>query len=1815
MKDHRFVKRLLVSLFLLLCCRLDAGTAKLDFEDLPLPANTSWNGTSGEAGFNSSGVFLPHAWQGSFDWTGFAYSKLTDTQLEGQTGQHTAYPGGGAEGSATYGIACTSASGNSLLRLPEAAYLSGVYLANTNFAYYALTTEANTYTEWDYPGKKFGPGDLYYVDIIGFDENYHQTGTVRHYMAYGSDIKTEWEWVRLSDLGKVRYLRFYMNSNDQNINGMRQPPFVCFDSLVWTTGSGTAGFESVGMGGGTTRAGELGELAIPAGPFVFSNSTDSGGALAGFGVSKLNSSGLTGTQGRYQSRPGAGAWGTEAYAVARVGQSSAPTIFLPYESAISGFAIANSEETRTAFASFGPASYFRVVATGYSATGRPVGSVKASLAEGTTILEGWKWLNLHSLGRVKKVVLDVETSDPAVEKVFCIDSVSLGNFDSHGSGFEDFGTASGKMNPDEGTGGFGSGAAVFYSTAGSTAGTWTGLVFSADASAATGFDSRYSAAPGGGIFSSTAWTVGSFSSEPVEAVCLAEESIVSGFWITLSSYTISALENGTDGSKSYTPGDIITVRIQAYDNTGGDAGTVAFNLVDSAKGILKKWAWVDLTSLKPAKTLHFSVQSNIPDGQKPPMYFCLDGIRFNEEMKAGIQALLGGSGTFRGTSFGLGGASWLYRESDETGFSLSGEYNSSATGSSGLYATPADSAMFGSRGHVVLRASETSPAEIRFSNAAYLSGVGVNFSAAAFYAIRDGASVAGAFSSADSFQIVAEGYDASGTFTGRVTKTLVNGSNPSLLWQWMNLSSLGAVKSLRMYPKSSRSDTPLSLCLDHFSKSSTDGGVVDAEDIVIAGNSAWFGDGVYDSFGSGALVLATTRVGGDYSGFGVSTITDTTEAGITGTTSSCAGGGVGGSGTYFTAKSGTLMPQIAFPKPAFVSGAAVSMSVTAFKEVQNLVQTNSAFAANGYLYLTATGYDSAGTMTTTTAFEFKYSTGISGTSSVQSGWEWFDLSELGKVQTISFALTSSGGVAFSISPSFCMDQLYYSYIDHWRLSFEQTLQAPQSAKIGKKEANGGAGVDGYGLSLLYNAGLDTWGGFAFSNVTNSLSTGSDERLTAKPGTGALNTDSFLVAHTAFGVNPRLTLPKPAVVTGLYIANTVWSWNVMKYGEGDARAFVAGDYLEVTLRGFDQSGGQKGYQKVRLGNGTDILDSWKFVDLSGFGEVKYIQFESFTTDFDYFGYKTPLYYCVDEISILNPGYDRENFDSLPIAVHTTFTGSRHEGGFQDDNAYFNNVWSSNLDWSGFALSSLSETATPDTTRTVSSGGAYDGNTYAIAKSTATAAARIRLVHPRAFASARVSNIRSNLSLFDGMDSLTVKAVGYDSVGNYKAETSISLGSLGSGVSGWTLFPLSVLGVVHRVDFSVESNDSSMLTSFALDHLKYSGSNVPSVKFDFLHTYVRNGQTISLPISYSDPDGFDRLLPVFQVNGTGLTALSQDNATANYEFTPTESGVYQLTAFVSDGERSVSITTSVSVIFNETPSLSYQLSARAPSAGREFSLFVTANDKNSADVLTVEVSADGAVLPITKLENRKYEVKLSRDTPGQFTCIGKVSDGILTTTRSFNIIVYEPVVADLVGQLDNDTTERSGSEVLDGILAQTPPNFLDDALGAFAYTVEGGGLKNFETSDGSTVVLAINAPANTIISSSGQGINVELIGVPEGHRVALAILPRYAKPLSPYGYWGPLIGIEMMKDDVPIKDDVDLELRVYGVPSLNEVKLYVQTESAYFEPTDFAVSRISDAAYSFHLTHLSLFSIVDAKATPKETFTPTKVGSGGCLFRDD
>jgi len=178
-----------------------------------------------------------------------------------------------------------------------------------------------------------------------------------------------------------------------------------------------------------------------------------------------------------------------------------------------------------------------------------------------------------------------------------------------------------------------------------------------------------------------------------------------------------------------------------------------------------------------------------------------------------------------------------------------------------------------------------------------------------------------------------------------------------------------------------------------------------------------------------------------------------------------------------------------------------------------------------------------------------------------------------------------------------------------------------------------------GATFFYDApfGPCCWSGFTYSNRTDVTTPGflNDGSAITGDGVGA-GQDNYAVSNAD---GARLEFAGELSLAGAYFTNATYSYLAMRDGDdGNTPPFVSGpfgpgDFLTLTVTGYDAANAATGSLDVALAAGTSILDAWTWVDLASLGLVKSLGFTYASSDMGPFGVNTPSYFAMDDLTTI------------------------------------------------------------------------------------------------------------------------------------------------------------------------------------------------------------------------------------------------------------------------------------------------------------------------------------------------------------------------------------------------------------------------------------------------------------------------------------------------------------------------------------------------------------------------------------------------------
>lgn len=213
----------------------------------------------------------------------------------------------------------------------------------------------------------------------------------------------------------------------------------------------------------------------------------------------------------------------------------------------------------------------------------------------------------------------------------------------------------------------------------------------------------------------------------------------------------------------------------------------------------------------------------------------------------------------------------------------------------------------------------------------------------------------------------------------------------------------------------------------------------------------------------------------------------------------------------------------------------------------------------------------------------------------------------------------------------------------------ESLSLPKADTFYVNYSNSGNDVgfdDGLAhFPCVYNS---SWGGFwssgfAYSNMTDSVTSGFGNQYSAKTAKGYNGSDKYLVSTGSSNYINLKAAGKGGFVKGVYVTNSTYAYNSMRDGDAFAKKFGGAtgndaDWFKLVIRGFKEGVLKQDSVEVYLAdfrftdNSKDyILKTWKFVNLMPLGKVDSLDLSLSSSDVGAFGMNTPALYCLDNFT--------------------------------------------------------------------------------------------------------------------------------------------------------------------------------------------------------------------------------------------------------------------------------------------------------------------------------------------------------------------------------------------------------------------------------------------------------------------------------------------------------------------------------------------------------------------------------------------------------
>lgn len=203
------------------------------FDDVRYGDTTEYkNGKNAEGSFTNGKAIFYNDYNAAWgSWSGFAMSKVSDTETQGFQNQYASITGNGFQSTSQYAVGYQRAS----IKLIEAQTVTGFRFTNNTYAYWEMK-EGSQFS------KKFGGSDgtdkdsllLIVEPFLEGKKLGIQKGILADYRFGNSSddyILDTWEWIDLSSFGMIDSVVLSFQSSDNGQFGINTPTYVCIDDL------------------------------------------------------------------------------------------------------------------------------------------------------------------------------------------------------------------------------------------------------------------------------------------------------------------------------------------------------------------------------------------------------------------------------------------------------------------------------------------------------------------------------------------------------------------------------------------------------------------------------------------------------------------------------------------------------------------------------------------------------------------------------------------------------------------------------------------------------------------------------------------------------------------------------------------------------------------------------------------------------------------------------------------------------------------------------------------------------------------------------------------------------------------------------------------------------------------------------------------------------------------------------------------------------------------------------------------------------------------------------------------------------------------------------------------------------------------------------------------------------------------------------------------------------------------------------------------------------------------------------------------------
>ena len=224
-----------------------AEVATFDVETLESESVKQYAETDGAADFDLDSRYTFQNYS-AYEGTYFAAFTLTNkTTKTANASFDNPYESacGGAKSGSNYVVYNPPFGVETAVTAPVARIISGFYVTNTTYAENVILNGN------DYARKLDQDGDLFTLTVTGYAADDTEKGSVTYNLAEVKEGKLcyvkDWRWVDLTELGKVKYVKFAFSGTDTGDYGLNTPAYFAMDDFGGVAPETDAAMEEVDL--------------------------------------------------------------------------------------------------------------------------------------------------------------------------------------------------------------------------------------------------------------------------------------------------------------------------------------------------------------------------------------------------------------------------------------------------------------------------------------------------------------------------------------------------------------------------------------------------------------------------------------------------------------------------------------------------------------------------------------------------------------------------------------------------------------------------------------------------------------------------------------------------------------------------------------------------------------------------------------------------------------------------------------------------------------------------------------------------------------------------------------------------------------------------------------------------------------------------------------------------------------------------------------------------------------------------------------------------------------------------------------------------------------------------------------------------------------------------------------------------------------------------------------------------------------------------------------------------------------------------------